>query len=193
MVRTWLAALALCGCIGDTPEPPPAGCPQDRIYVYCSDRGQACSADGDCCGSLWCDPATGGCTDGLTGLPSGSRCSPESPCLTDVDPAAGEEILPGVLAPVHCDRGICRWLDPRGEVGYCSDLAAACDHDGDCCGATWCDPTAGLCTDGVSQVGRGTRCSDETTCRPTELVAGEDRLLYCDTAGLCEWAPYCAP
>lgn len=192
-----LLAAAFCACGGSPtgPTPPTTGggdCPPDQTFFYCSDLGYACSKDGDCCGSLTCDPATRACTDGVGGLHSGFRCSQDSLCLTEVDGSKKEQIAPGVWAPVYCQTGICRWVDPRGQSVYCSKAGQACSGNADCCGSLWCDQAAGQCTDGRTPVSAGYRCSDQTQCVDSQSVGGRSLNVYCDTDGICKWPPYCA-
>ena len=162
---------------------------------YCSGQGSGCLSDQDCCSALSCDPATRSCTDGgMTGLPSGFRCSPNSPCLSDVDPSARQRLPSGQSVPVYCDQRaqICEWIEPQGSLAYCSDLGQACNRASDCCGTSWCDQAAGTCTDGRTAVPSGSRCSDQTLCLASEVVAGQERPLYCDSDNVCKFTPYCA-
>lgn len=179
------AALGACGDNAPSPTGPGGtDCPPDKTYFYCSNTGYACEVDDDCCASMTCDPATRACTDGgLTRVDAGFRCSQNTLC---VDHAQVNEHTDRVA----CQGGICEWAD--ASRAYCSEFSQACNRDSDCCGKLWCDQSAGQCTDGISKVGSGYRCSDRTLCKPSETIGGKDRSLFCDSDGICKYEPYCA-
>ncbi len=143
--------------------------------AQCGNRGDTCTAQPDCCGSL-------NCLDGLCGGPQAGCSGPEENCsldseccgrLTCIDGACGGPSAGCTFANDACESddeccgrltcvesGVC-----GGPSAGCAADAESCTVNGDCCGSLYCE--GGFCTGGVASISglpdTGTGSANETT------------------------------
>jgi hypothetical protein len=162
------------------------GIAADGARNCCRNTGGACTADVQCCASLFCVNNTcGGTSSGTTppsgGLALGAQCTSSEQCTQ----AGG--------ATVCADNG----YDGDGPLNCCRNEGGACtgtDFSADCCGGLYC--VNGICTNnrtgglplGASCVQTG-QCSQVTgpaVCASNGIDS--DGVLNCchNSGGLCD-------
>ena len=111
---------------------------------YCFSKGNLCSSDDDCCGSLQC--FRGVCGDGYC-LPDNSFCSSNRDCCNG-----------------SCNHGNC-------TLSACLNKGQSCADDTDCCGGPDLTCDAGGCFNWAC-VGVGQACATSNDCCGVNTCAG---------------------